>query len=288
MLGSLISAGANLLGGLLGKSSADSAREAQMQMNAQNIALQKEFAQHGIRWKVEDAKAAGIHPIYAIGGSGASFTPVSSNFAADTSLPNALAAAGQDIGRAVNATRTAGERADAFTQTMQRLQLEKAGLENDVLRTQIASATGRLRPNSPGNPPAMPSPGTNYELPGSGETALIEPKKLEVAPAHPAQPQSEGGAITDVGYARTSTGWAPVPSKDVKERIEDSLPQELMHFWRNNILPSVGYNFAPPPFKAPAGKEWHFHIPSQEYRLMPHRSKLGVWERGFTTRDERR
>lgn len=40
-----------------------------------NIALQKEFAQHGIQWRVADAQAAGLHPLYAIGGSGASFSP---------------------------------------------------------------------------------------------------------------------------------------------------------------------------------------------------------------------
>lgn len=40
-----------------------------------NYARQKEFAQQGIRWKVEDAKAAGVHPLYAIGGSGAAFAP---------------------------------------------------------------------------------------------------------------------------------------------------------------------------------------------------------------------
>ena len=30
---------------------------------------QKEFAQHGLRWKVEDAKQAGINPLVALGAS---------------------------------------------------------------------------------------------------------------------------------------------------------------------------------------------------------------------------
>lgn len=34
-------------------------------------AIQREFAQQGIRWKVEDAKAAGLHPLYALGGGSA-------------------------------------------------------------------------------------------------------------------------------------------------------------------------------------------------------------------------
>lgn len=42
---------------------------------ASNEALQREFAQMGIRWKVDDAKAAGLHPLYALGGSGAAYAP---------------------------------------------------------------------------------------------------------------------------------------------------------------------------------------------------------------------
>lgn len=282
MLGNIISAGASLIGGLLGKSSADDARRSQEALAAQNMAMQREFAQSGIQWRVEDAKKAGIHPIYALGSGGASFSPVSANFAADTSLPNAMAAAGQDIGRAINSTRTADQRVDAFTKTAQALQLEKAGLENDLLRTEIASKTGRLR--SPASPP-FPAPGANYLIPGQSGS-YIEPTPLKVTPGAAQQPQSEGGAITDVGYARTSTGWAPIPSNDVKQRIEDNLPQELLHFMRNNLMPSVGYNFNPPPFKAPEGQEWHFHVPSQEYRLQP--KGQGWWKRGFTVRDERK
>lgn len=41
-----------------------------------NYAMQKEFAQHGIRWRVNDAKAAGLHPLYAIGANPAQATPI--------------------------------------------------------------------------------------------------------------------------------------------------------------------------------------------------------------------
>jgi len=52
-------------------SQAASARE----QGERNAALQREFAQHGIRWRVEDAKAAGLHPLYALSGGGAAFAP---------------------------------------------------------------------------------------------------------------------------------------------------------------------------------------------------------------------
>lgn len=65
-----------------------------------NIALQKEFAQHGVQWRVEDAKAAGIHPLAALGMQGMQFSPVYSQSGAG----EALSSAGQAIGRAVGGT----------------------------------------------------------------------------------------------------------------------------------------------------------------------------------------
>lgn len=51
------------------------AAESADRQTAANTALQREFAQMGVRWKVEDAKAAGLHPLFAMGGSGAAFAP---------------------------------------------------------------------------------------------------------------------------------------------------------------------------------------------------------------------
>lgn len=267
MFGEIISAVGNIVGGFMNKDSADKNRQAQIEMNERNIALQKEFAQHGLTWKINDAMANAdrVHPIYSLGSSGASFSPVSSNFTADTSLGNAVSAAGQNIGRAVNSTATQSQRATAFQQAASSIQLEGAKLDNDLKKVQLASEVGRLRQAA-----TPPFPGDNYLIPGQTESGYIEPKKLEVAPGHRAQPSTEGGAITDAGYARTTTGWAPIPSNDVKQRIEDNMPQELMHFYRNNILPSFGHNMAPPPFKAPAGQDWWFNTARQEYQLYAH------------------
>lgn len=277
----LAGAAGKIIGGIFGQNEAANALHAQQVMAQNNINLQREFAQHGIQWKVEDAKRAGIHPIYALGGSGASFTPVSANFTADTSMANAFAGAGQDIGRAIQSTRTAPDRADAFAKTSQALSIERQQLENENLKLELASKTGRLR-QAGGQGPPFPSATDPYLIPGQAESGLIKPKPLEVAPGHPAQPQSEGGAISDVGYARTKTGWAPVPSKDVKERIEDQIIPELLWSLRNNVLPSFGMNTSPPPFKAPPGKAWHFDVPTQEYRLKP--ANTPWYRRGFDVR----
>lgn len=271
MIGSLISAGASLLGGLLGKSSADDSRKSAEMMAAQNIAQQREFAQQGIRWKVEDAKAAGIHPLYALGASTPSFSPVSANFTADTSMPNALASAGQDIGRAVNATRSTNERADAFATAANKLALEKGQLENEVLKLDVASRAARLRQQL--NPP-MPI-GQRYMTGLDGQSAAATPitvsEKNERISPDPQNPHSEAFAVADVGHSRTASGgYSVVPSKDVQERIEDNWLQQIMWSFRNNVLPSMGENQVPPPVPVPAGYDkWLYHPFYQEYR--PHK-----------------
>lgn len=270
MLGSLISAGANILGGLFGKSSADDARQQQAEQFAANMAAQKEFAQHGISWKVQDAKNAGVHPLYAIGAQGASYTPSSSNFTADTSMQTAMSAAGADIGRAVNASTSHTSRQNANAKIMSALAVEHAGLQNEVLRSQLLSE--QVRRNQQLGPP-MPI-GDRYLLPGQAQSGVLvndEPQKR--VNADPTAPFSEPGAISDIGPVRTSTGVAVVPSKDVKERIEDSLPYELQHFWRNQILPAISQSaqqsqtkgFPPPP----AGHHYKYIPLKGEYQLVP-------------------
>lgn len=156
MLGALIGAGASLLGGMLNRDSArDAAAEnarVQAEQAEKNRQMQIQFAKEGVRWKVDDARAAGIHPLYALGANTVSYSPVTvgQSSVADTSLGSAVASAGQDISRAMNATRTAGERQTAFDKTVQDLSLRKMGLENELLASQIA----KLRASS--NPP-MPS-----------------------------------------------------------------------------------------------------------------------------------
>lgn len=112
-----------VVGGLFGMAgeekrsdaSADAARissETAERLNKENQALQREFAQHGVRWRVEDAKAAGLHPLYALHSGGASFTPtVAMGAAQDTSgSGRALADMGQNLSRAMMAQQTDAQR----------------------------------------------------------------------------------------------------------------------------------------------------------------------------------
>lgn len=62
-------------------------------------------------------------------------------------------------------------------------------------------------------------------------------------------PNEANGAISDVGWVRTVTGWTSVPSSDVKERIEDDVFQQGAWNVRNKVLPDLGLLPQPaPPF----------------------------------------
>lgn len=139
MLGDLISGGLKFVSGLFD-------RDAQKEANQKNADLQRDFAQNSIRWRAEDAKRAGIHPIYALGAPTMSAT---SSYVATDGMADALSSASQDIGRAVNATRTQPERDDAFTKSVQQLSLQKAGLENELLASQIAKLKASINPPMP-------------------------------------------------------------------------------------------------------------------------------------------
>lgn len=148
ILGSIIGAGSNLLGGILGNNSAQEA-----------IDFQKKAMQNGIQWRVADAQKAGIHPLFALGAS--------------TSMPSAVispmgegvAAAGQDLSRAADALMDSKEKGSVFSKSLAALQLERGGLENELLRSQIR------RLNAPGTPPASPDGDDKSAIiPGQGDS----------------------------------------------------------------------------------------------------------------------
>lgn len=242
---SIIGAGASLIGGLLGKDSAEDAAK-------KNAALQREFAQNSLQWKAEDAKKAGIHPVYAMGAP--TYTP-SSVFTGDNSLGAGIAAAGQDIGRAIDTTRTAPQRLDAVARTAQGLELERASLQNDLLRTQILETKARI------SSPPFPSAVDPYMLPGQGNSPVVDKALERIGTGDWKEP----GPVSDVGFTRTDSGGiAPVYSADAKTRLEDDWGGMMAWNIRNRLLPSIGWNHSGMPAPRP-GHTWQFNPVRQEY-----------------------
>lgn len=272
MWGSIISGLGSLAGGLFGQSSQSRQAESQAE-------LQKEFAKNSIRWRVADAKAAGIHPLAALGAQTHSYAPVVTG----DSIGPAMASFGQDLGRAIDSTRTSGERAGAYVKTVQDLNVTRLGLENQLLAAQIA------RVRQPGNPPPMPSGGSNGPF-SSGDigqpsvaaggnsiladggdapgTVITNP--MERVTADPRAPYQEPGAVTDRSFVRTdSGGLAPVYSTDAKQRLEDDLGGMISWNVRNRLLPSIVPS-ASPPYAAPWHSHWEYDVLRQEYVLKRH------------------
>lgn len=256
MLGSLIGAGSSLLGGLLGRSSAKSAAKAQYRH-------QKEFAQNAVQWKVADAQKAGIHPLYALGAPTTSYAPVS---VGDGGFSSSLASAGQDLGRAVNAGADTTTRASAYQSTVQELTIQRMGLENELLSSQIAKI------NQAGSLPPAPSHGNQFLIEGQSgsgpSSSLFSDRAMRREMHNPSRPAHEAAPVTDIGYTRTASGgYAPVMSHDAKQRLEEDHLGVLLWNLRNRLLPTAGFNRSTP--YDPPGKDfWVYNPITQEYVLM--------------------
>lgn len=170
MLGGILGAIGSIAGGFFQKKSAD-----------KQAALQRQFAQHGIRWKVADAKKAGIHPLYALGAQTTSYQPVQ---AGDLGLSQA----GQDIGRAVDAGLSAREKATPYTRELANLSLERARIQNQILKAELASQVARL--NQPGR--ATPFPVVNNTTKAQEDRGILTLGGARVYP-HATTSSAEAG-----------------------------------------------------------------------------------------------
>lgn len=224
-------------------------------------AVQREFATQGVRWKVEDAKAAGIHPLFALGASTQSYSPVSTG---DYQSPlSSMAEMGQNLSRAAMSTATQEEK------TMQQLNIAgaKLDLEGKALDNQIrASQLKNLQ--APGTPLGTPS---NSWLPGmegqgnAASGAILKP--AEITMSAPGRYEQEAGTIPSVSWMRNSSGGlSPMPSKDAKERMEDMFWEETKWQLRNSLGPNLGTGSVPPQSYLPKGyTHWEWDFASQSY-----------------------
>ncbi len=95
---------------------------ADVKNNRKNIAYQKEFAQSGIQWRTDDARAAGVHPLFAMGANTTSFQP------------------GFNTGSAIGDTvRRLGRTAGSY------LDKENKKLQNDFIKEQIEASKYRRK-----------------------------------------------------------------------------------------------------------------------------------------------
>lgn len=132
MLGAILGGVGSVVSGLFGSSAAKKQAD-----------LQKKFAQKGIQWKVADSLKAGIHPLYGLGANTIAYQPQQVG-GLDMSW---LGDMGQEIDRSRMATSDPGTRKAAAV--AESLALERGGLENDLLRAEIAKTRAQIGPPMP-------------------------------------------------------------------------------------------------------------------------------------------
>ena len=249
-LGSVVSAVGSIAGGILGANSAQN-------VAGMNYEAQKEFAQNGIRWKVEDAKRAGIHPLYALGASTQGYSP-SGGYTGDYGISDAAAHFGQGYERAQQAKMTKEERDKqdvrdaiqdmaALEDLNQKRQMNDAQirLANSEIFRNFALSTNALRKT--GLPPAMPG-GLGGVIAGQGNsyaTGQTTPEISSVVTSEKGTPSVQAGSPPDVRFYRTlSGGRAPLPTEDAADAMDAALGAGLQWSFRNNLVPWLA-NFFP-------------------------------------------
>lgn len=241
----VIGVGSSLVGGHFADKSAKRAA-------ANNLAQQERFAKEGIQWKVKDAKAAGVSPEYALGASTSSFSPTYTG----SEKGSMIADAGQNIARSVLA---AGTKEDRLLDSQLKAEtLRGMTLQNNKMDPTLTSI------NSPGNP-AFPHPRGNV-FPGQGNSPVVDVPLERTGQARDGR-HSEGASIPSVGWAETSDGGLrPVPSQDIKNRIEDQMIPESLWAYEHMVKPNFGSGEKPPNSALPKGyNKWNWNAKKQAY-----------------------
>lgn len=270
---------APILGNLIAQDQAkraqDDANKANRENARDNAIAQKEFAKNGIRWKVEDAKAAGLHPLAALGASTQSFSPVTVGAQPDNSHQY-TSQMGQDISRSIQATRTDEERQLANLQ----LANAQADLDGKTIDNQIRSSQLQ-KMNSVG--PAFPlaNPG-KHGLSGQGN-ATIKPSQI-IASDSPGS-GVQAGTINTMQYSREANGnISVVPSEQAKERNEDDFVAENLWHFRNRMSPPApsAWDISLPPEAVKRGADhWRWDKVSQQFRPARHVKAFGGVHKQF-------
>lgn len=264
--------GADLIGTLINQGEERSNRHEARMQQSRNIDMQKEFAQNGIRWKMEDAKRAGISPLAALGAQGSSFTPVAiGDTGSSSGTGDFIARTGQNISRAMAAGMSQEEKIQqGLAVHSLRLDVEGKEIENAMKALEL-NRMSLASPSIPG--------GSDNMIPGQGNSPLIKINASERTAHQPGIPAQDAGWITDRAYANTGTGLHPVPSKDVTERIEDKIVPEMLWAARNYLSPNFDASLMPSKSQLPSGYDtWNWNPLKSEWQPVKIPAK---WSSGY-------
>lgn len=208
----MVGSGLEFIGDLVGadaaKESSREAADAQRAISAENTAMQREFAKMGIQWRVEDAKAAGLHPMFALGAQLPMFSPNAMSVMEDRS--------GEMVGKAVSG---AGR---SFSESYYRekaLEVQAAAAQKDIAQAGYFDAlAAKERQGRVGQPPVPDSVVTqgSITLPGWESSSPLS-----------RQLQEESGK-----WERTEIKAAPTFSRDSQENAALAGSRPMWQAWQ--------------------------------------------------------
>jgi hypothetical protein len=177
----------------------------------------EKFAKNQIRWKVADARYAGLHPLAALGMSTSSGPIISYG-----PRNNTFARIGQNLGRAAEALLSKEDR--AYNEEMRKLNLERERAELEGIKIRNRNNANNSTPItvdqsglvSPGQGDATTNPNVNF----------VKPKiKIQEKPGF------EAGVAPFEGFKRDKDGYMwPVLTQDMTEMLEDNLPFKARYY----------------------------------------------------------
>lgn len=185
-MGFLSDMGGDLLGGLLDSKS-------QRRSDNRNIRYQREFAQNSIQWRTDDAIAAGVHPLFAMGANTASFQP---------GIPESGSAAGNAV------RRISGREGNR----------ERLKLENDLIREQIE--TSRWRRQVDRSNATQDSVSRGITVPGIN-TSAQEIDKGKVQPFKTKNPEQSTNVMSPMSQFRIGSQKVWLPIEEIDQAMED-------------------------------------------------------------------
>lgn len=227
----------------------DEARTVRLEDRADQAAHNE---RQSISGRVKEGASVGLSPLASIGAQ--SGTGGVTAIGQDTSYLN-------QHGGQQNSMSATDRTTARLSQSLLEQQIEGQRLEN-------LKKSQELKQPQPGAPVS----GSNF-MPGGGQTIRggISEKNMERTTSYPGKPHMEPGAVVGSGFETTPSGLAPVPSGDIKQRIEDS-PYELRHFYRYGVLPNFGDRTTKPPrFPEMTKKDlvWAWSRSAQEWQQVP-------------------
>lgn len=200
------------------------AKKFQKKMLKKQLAYQREFAQNGIQWRVADAKAAGIHPLAALGAQTMSYEP---QYVGDAGESSAMAAA-ENLGQAVG-----GAFEGWLNRKAQKEQVRALELDNDIrqkrkeILEQELVNMGQLLDTDQFGVVQGDGQGTSAQRPGGGVTHT--PAQVVVSREQGMRAGDEPGETTYLVPTLEGPVALQAPSQPLSEPVESSWVTQLQY-----------------------------------------------------------